>query len=56
VVLKLDDLRLQRLLGQGRTDPDWAIALKFPAQVTRGLKRDHHPRRYLLDGSSPTGS
>ena len=33
VVLKLDDLRLHRLLGHGRSDPDWAIALKFPAQV-----------------------
>ena len=33
VVLKLDDLELQGILGHNGTDPEWAIALKFPAQV-----------------------
>jgi NAD-dependent DNA ligase len=39
-VLKLDDLRLQRLLGEGATDPKWAVAIKFPAReaVTRLLR------------------
>lgn len=38
-VLKLDDLRLQQLLGEGQTDPRWAVAIKFPAReaVTRLL-------------------
>jgi DNA ligase (NAD+) len=41
-VLKLDDLRLQRLLGEGPTDPKWAVAVKFPAReaVTRLLRVD----------------
>jgi len=30
-VLKLDDLRLRALLGEGRADPRWAVAIKFPA-------------------------
>ena len=36
VVLKLDDLSLQGRLGHVGADPEWAIALKFPAQVGRG--------------------
>ncbi|GAX78067.1 hypothetical protein CEUSTIGMA_g5509.t1 [Chlamydomonas eustigma] len=32
VVLKLNELRLQSLLGHSGADPEWAIALKFPAQ------------------------
>jgi DNA ligase (NAD+) len=31
VVLKLDDLSLQRALGHASSDPLWAVALKFPA-------------------------
>jgi NAD-dependent DNA ligase len=32
VVLKLNELQLQSLLGHSGADPEWAIALKFPAQ------------------------
>ena len=32
VVIKVDDLKLRQELGEGRKDPNWAVAYKFPAE------------------------
>ena len=50
MVLKLDDLSLQGRLGHVGADPEWAIALKFPAQVGRGVGSG----RALKEGSECT--
>ena len=48
VVVKVDDLELQRRLGVVGRDPRWAIAWKFPPTTkTTTLQRHHVERRQV---------